>query len=224
MMKKYLAIVAFLIIHSVCAQNSFDSSKLSFNIQPLYLTINGLKADFEYSLNSKIHIFVGGQYYTGLVNQGGGKSKENSIGSTADQSKRNNDEINGKGFNVGVKYYFETETDNHLFIGGELQYNRFDFALNDYGYFSFIDDGITFYEYRIGKFDANCTQATGSLYLGQTFTVGKFTLNGWIGSSYTNTEASTNLNNLRNYDKLFWDYSFKGFSPLLGFKLGYFLF
>ena len=222
-MKKYLAIVSFLIINSVCAQNSLDSSKLSFNIQPLYLAINGLKVDFEYSLNSKMHIFAGGQYYTGLVNQGGGKSKENSIGSTADQGKRSNDEINGKGFNVGAKYYFKTQTDNNLFIGGELQYNKFDFVLNDYGYFPFIDDGITFYEYRIGKFDANCVQTIGSLYLGQTFTKGKFVFNGWIGGSYTKAVASNNLNNLRNYNKLFWDYSLNGFSPLLGFKLGYFI-
>ncbi len=222
-MKKYLAIVSFLIINSVCAQNSLDSSKLSINIQPLYLAINGLKVDFEYSLNSKMHIFAGGQYYTGLVNQGGGKSKENSIGSTADQGKRSNDEINGKGFNVGTKYYFKTQTDNNLFIGGELQYNKFDFVLNDYGYFPFIDDGITFYEYRMGKFDANCVQTTGSLYLGQTFTKGKFVFNGWIGSSYTKAVASNNLNNLRNYNKLFWDYSLNGFSPLLGFKLGYFI-
>lgn len=222
-MKKYLAIVSFLIINSVCAQNSLDSSKMSFNIQPLYLAINGLKADFEFSLNSKIHIYVGGQYFTGLINQGGGKSKDISKGSTADQSKRSNDEINGKGFNVGAKYYFQTQSDNNLFIGGELQYNKFDFVLNDYGYFSFLDDGVTFYEYRIGKFDANCIQTTGSLYLGQTFTKGKFVFNGWIGGSYTKAESSNNLNNLRNYNKLFWDYSFNGFSPILGFKLGYFI-
>ena len=90
------------------------------------------------------------------------------------------------------------------------------------------NESITFWQDpdKVPKEIKNKVKGISFLVIGveSTFSKGKFVFNGWIGSSYSNAEASNNLNNLRNYDNIFWDYSFNGFSPLLGFKLGYFIF
>ncbi len=225
MTKLFISFICLFWCGLAIAQNKFDSLKFSFHIHPQFLLINGIKADVEYKLFPNLHIYAGGQHYSGLTNRNGNKSVTDvSATTTYDQTKRANDEINGSGFNIGAKYYFINTSREHFFAGSEFSYNQYNFKLNDYGYFPYQDDGLTFYEFRLGQYAAQGNQSTGSFYLGVTGNEGRFVVNLWVGASYIYTNTDSKLKELREFNKLYWDYAYKGIAPLLGFKVGFLLF
>lgn len=222
-MKHKLIITFCLIQFSVLAQRN-DSLGFSINIVPQYAFINGIKADVEYKLMEDIHIYGGGQYYTGLVNSDGNESVSKSGSSTADQSKRSNDKINGSGYHFGAKYYFLHSGIEAYYLGAEATYNTYDFKLNDYSYFPYMDDGLQFYEYRLGEINAKSTQMAYSLNAGMTQNYGRFILNVWAGLAFTQATTSDNFHTYRKNDTYYWGYAFNGLSPNIGLKVGLLLF
>jgi hypothetical protein len=208
---------------SVWAQRN-DSFSLSINIVPQYVFINGIKADIECKITDDIHLYGGGQFYTGLVNSDGSESVSKSGMSTADQSKRSNDNINGNGYHFGAKYYFTRSGIESYYIGAEATYNTYDFKLNDYSYFPYIDDGLQFYEYRLGEINAKSTQMACSVNAGMTQNYGRFVFNVWAGLAFTQAKTSDNFHTFRKNDTFFWGYAFDGWSPNVGLKAGFLLF
>lgn len=223
MKKSFVCFIVLLFcLNFLSANQQFDSSLFSINIHPQFLFLNGIKSDLEYKFKSNFNVFGGFQYYTGKTNISGEKSKKNTNGSTADQTKRANDQIEGLGFNIGAKYYISDNNNfNKFYLGVEISQTEYTYQLNDYDYFAYVDDGLTFYEYKLGEIEAKSKQVISSFFVGQTLEKGRFLVNGWIGISYINSTSSQNLNTLRNYNEYLWDYNYKGFSPLLGFKIGY---
>lgn len=219
--KKLTSLLLFFICGTAFSQTKFDSLKFSINIHPQFLLISGIKADIEYKLLKNFHVFGGGQFYTGLTNRNGDKTIKADNGTTSDQTKRANDEIAGNGFHLGGKYYFVHTTKEHFYVGAEYSYVKYNFKINDYGYFPYQDDGLTFYEYRLGKYDIDGSQSTSSLYFGATGNEGRFIVNAWFGVSLVNAKTDNKLKEFRNFDKLYWDFAYNGLSPLIGFKIGF---
>ncbi len=201
-----------------------DSLSFSINVVPQYLFINGIKADIEYKLTNEIHLYGGGQFYTGLVNSSGSESVSKSSSSSADQSKRSNDKINGNGYHVGAKYYFKHSEFEDFYVGCEASYNSYDFKLNDYSYFPYMDDGLQFYEYRLGEIGAKSSQMSYSANVGITQKYGRFLFNVWAGVAYTQATTSDNFHTYRKNDTYYWSYAFSGWSPNAGIKVGMILF
>ena len=208
---------------SVLAQKN-DSLSFSINVVPQYVFINGIKADIEFKVTDNIHIYGGGQYYTGLVNSDGSQSVSKSTSNTVDQSKRSNDKINGNGYHLGTKYYFSHNQLEDYYIGVEAIYNTYDFKLNDYSYFPYVDDGLQFYEYRLGEINAKSTQMTYCVNAGMTKGYGRFLVNVWAGLAYTQASTSENFHTFRKSDIYYWGYAFDGWSPNVGLKVGLLLF
>lgn len=200
------------------------SFSMSINIVPQYVFINGIKGDVEFNISNDIHLYGGGQFYTGLVNSSGNESVSKSSTSTADQSKRSNDKINGNGYHVGAKYYFIHSEFEDFYIGCEASYNSYDFKLNDYSYFPYIDDGLQFYEYRLGEIIAKSSQMAYSSSVGITQKYGRFVFNAWAGVAFTQATTSDNFHTYRKSDTYYWGYAYNGWSPNAGIKVGMILF
>jgi hypothetical protein len=199
-----------------------DSLGLSFNIIPQYLIISGIRGDLEYKLTNKINVFVGMQYYSGTINTAGSETKD--LNATIDQSKRANDKLKGNGWNTGIKYYYSKDNNYNYYIGADLTYNKFNIIIKDYDYFPFVDDGLTFYEYRLGDIETDSKQFGYNVNVGATSSFKRFVINGWIGVGYTETQLSKNFNKYRKFNSYYGQYAYQGFAPYLGFKIGYFLF
>jgi hypothetical protein len=214
---------------SICFLNLYsqksDSLRLSINIVPQYLIINGIRSDFEYKLNQKTNVFAGMQYYDGTANQNGAESADiPKSNTTADLSKRNNDKVNGLGWNAGAKYYFQQSPTENYYIGVEAIYNNYNFKLKDYDYFPYVDDGLTFYEYRLGDIDANVSQMAYNVTSGITVTKKRLVLNAWLGVGYTQRKTSESFTKYRKYDGNAWNYAYQYWTPQCGFKIGFLLF
>lgn len=222
MKNKFLTLFCIIQI-SVMAQKK-DSLFLSINVVPQYVFINGIKADIEYKVSDDIHIYGGGQYYAGLVNSDGSQSVSKSTSSTVDQSKRTNDNIIGNGYHFGAKYYFLHNELKDYYVGIEATYNTYDFKLNDYSYFPYTDDGLQFYEYRLGEISAKSSQMTYSTSVGITQKYRRVLLNFWAGLAYIQASTSENFHLYRKYDTFYWSYAFSGWSPNVGLKVGCLLF
>lgn len=202
-----------------------DSLKLSINITPQYLFIAGIRADLEYKLTNKINVFAGMQYYTGTINTSGNESRDiNATSSNVDQSKRANDNLEGNGWNTGIKYYFLEDQEYNYYLGADLTYNKFNITIKEYDYFPYVEDGLTFYEYRLGNIETDSKQFGYYITAGATTTIKRFVANGWIGFGYTETALSKDFNKFRKYNSFFGQYAYQGYAPYLGFKIGYLLF
>lgn len=224
MIRKILLLVfsSFTLISS--AQNN-DSLKLSINIVPQYLIISGIRADLEYKLTSKISAFGGIQYYSGTINTSGNETRSgNAMSSNVDQNKRANDKLEGSGWNTGIKYYFLKEKDYNYYIGADLTYNKFKITIKEFGYFPYVNDGLTFYEYRLGNIETDSKQVGYNICVGATTTFKKFVANGWVGLGYTDTQLSQDFNKYRKYNSYLGQYAYQGLAPYLGFKIGFLLF
>jgi hypothetical protein len=224
MIHKILFIVLSSFTFISTAQNN-DSRRLSINIVPQYLIIAGIRTDVEYMLTDKVNIFAGMQYYSGTINTSGIETREaNATSSNVDQSKRANDKLEGNGWNAGIKYYFLKEQAYNYYLGADFIHNKFDISIKEYGYFPYVDDGLTFYEYRLGNIETDSKQYGYNVSAGLTTTHKKFVVNGWVGFGYTETQLSKDFNKFRKYNSYSGQYAYQGFAPYLGFKIGYLLF
>lgn len=219
---KLLLLICFWQFGAMAQSN--DSLRLSFNFVPQYAFINGLKADVEYKLMTEVHVYLGGQYYTGLVNSNGSESVSKSAVSSADQSQRANDKIEGGGYHMGIKYYFTESGLENYYIGAEYSYTAYDFKFNDYSYFPYIDDGLQFYEYRLGEIAAKSSQSTYGVSLGVMQQYKRFVFNAWAGINFTQANTSDNFHNYRKYNTYFWGYAYQGWGTNIGLKVGVLLF
>jgi len=224
MVRKILFIVFSSFTLFSVAQNN-DSLGLSINIIPQYLFISGIRADLEYKLTNKINVFAGMQYYTGTINTSGNETTDaNTTSSNIDQSKRANDKLEGNGWNTGIKYYFLEDNEYNYYLGADLTYNKFNITIKEYDYFPYIDDGLTFYEYRLGDIETDSKQFGYHVCAGATKTIKRLVVNGWFGIGYTETQLSKDFNKYRKYNSFSGQYAYQGFAPYLGFKLGFLLF
>lgn len=202
-----------------------DSLSFSINIVPQYLIIGGIRADLEFKLTDKISAFGGIQYYSGTVNTSGSETRTvNATSSNVDQSKRANDKLEGNGWNAGMKYYFKKDKDYNYYLGADFTYNKFDLTIKEYDYFPYVQDGLTFYEYRLGDIYTDSKQVGYHLSAGATTTYKRFVANGWIGIGYVETQLSKDFNKYRKYNTFSGQYAYQGLMPYFGLKLGFLLF
>lgn len=196
--------------------------KYTIAVQPLYLFNGGLRADFEKQLDSPgkwLQFHVSGfilpekeidyqNYRTHYYYY------DNSWGTF---NSNFNDILGLYGFGLGSAYKYLFKHSSFYFSAG-LNYNFYNVTYANYGLESFVEDGMTFYEYRYSpavqnfhKFRPNANigiQSSLSNLVFYDFYIG-------LGYAYSLYDKSK-----KAFDSTIFGYGYRGLTISGGFRIG----
>jgi len=195
-MKKNL--LMFLCLFACCLVNA--QRKNTVALQPLYVFNGGLRLDVERQLASPSHwlqLSISGYY---LPNQD--DFYESWITSNSDFEEFNL--LKGIGAGLAYKYFFYS---NLLYSMPAISYNYYEVGYNGYGYFPYMEDGLTKYEYRLKDSNQYFNKLNGSLSAGfQTPLTRAFFFDCYLGigysySSYKKDRIVFNKDNIFGFER-----------------------
>ncbi len=133
------------------------------------------------------------------------------------------DDISGFGIGIYQKYYVPGDDKHPVMISYGATYRRINVSYHDEGFIPYQQNGLDFYQYK------NFTDVlkNQSLQLGFTANVRLvyaeqfFSLDVYSGGAYKFAKQQSTYPGYRNYNAQMYDYGYKGFTFLLGFKLGF---
>lgn len=216
-MKKYLILFfAFQSITLICQSdyklNGFGINLVKFGYQ--YIGLDYIRK----SISDKNQILIG----VGLLNGVHNSNHQRNINEFDNRFMKTNEEIS-KGFGFDLQWRAKLfELNENFKFWGALQYNQLNsniqFYENLYTYQS------PFYYFNEVGFKEKLNRKTIGVNANLQFNPNVFFIEFELGLGYNHIKMGENLAKYRNYQMNKFDYAHKGLVPLLGFRLGAFLF
>lgn len=223
MKKLYLLFfLSGLTTNSWCQQTT-TVPNFSLRVVPQFLLVNGLRVDAEWQLDETWALYVAPTYYYGTSNKNGQYTR--TITSFGSHPEASNDQINGYALYAGVKYCFlqPGRFREYGYIGADFGAKNIDYAFKDFDFFPQVQNGITYYSYRLGDMKGNSYQTGVNVFMGYSLQVERTVGEMYLGLGYRECVQTELLKKYRSYEASTLNYAYSGFLLYGGFKVGYFI-
>lgn len=210
---KKLSIVIYILFFAAFGMNTQavepEFPKYILSTKPLLLFDGEYKVSFEKALNNPQH-WVGVGLSAFYLPERDGKTWDTR--NTIDHDYLRS--LKGFGIDVTYKYYVFR---NFMYIGGDLFYGHYQTGYDDYSLETFVEDGLTFYEYSYGMTKAKFNKLASNIYFGiGTPIANKFFIDTYIGIGRSITPGNKHGD---RFDSIF-GFGYEGFYPILGARVG----
>jgi hypothetical protein len=191
-------------------------TRLDLLVQPIFLFNNAFKLDVEIQLKKSKFSMIGGlEIYTGNT-------------STIYKHINNNgentyDKINGFGINIASKYLIGKFNKTKVFyISPGLTYRSLNLKLKGPMYYSYIENDVEYIAYGPSQQNFHINSVLLYTQLGYKYKFSNFfSIDVYTGIGYKKVNSLPVLELERDYEENAYGYNYKGFLPLVGFKLGF---
>ena len=194
--------------------------KVTFAVQPFQLFNNALRYDFEIRLgNGSGWLQFGPAFYLNTSDNHNYhyEGKDYYHNWYYGYWREPYSELKGVGLDLNYKHFLDARRSFYIAIG--LSYTRFDFKYRGNKLEDYVEDGLTFYEYREGYYKQQIDRFGVNNFVGfQIPTRSAFLFDVFGGYAVRYSFSDEDKPSFANYP---FSYGYSGVVPLIGFRIGF---
>jgi hypothetical protein len=191
------------------------SHKFIITGMPQYLIMNGLRFDFDFRISDvKDRWLIAGTHFYF-------KERSPLDNSQFSYSDNNMTRLLGGALDLQLRNYIDAGKDPegpYISFGGGLAF--FDITYYKYHWFEYSENGMQFYDYRLGDFRRNISQFKVCAQIGYQVVTNDIVMDFFTGFGLKYSSFDKQRGDPRNLTYYYWSYGYSGTYMTLGLRLG----